>query len=939
MKNIVKILVLILFISGCSSVKQGFRNFTAYYNTFYNTKQYYDDGLRLNQRQETSLNPNQFVRIHLPPTNAGLNEFQNAIEAGSSILRDHERSKYLLPAIFIIGKSYYYRGEYFSALEKFQELEALSEGRMRQEAILWQGLTYLELSNYEEGMDRLENEVDVISDWHPGILAEIRTVLAQLNSRVGDHQSTVEYLEQAIPFLDDPLKISRSFFLLGQSLESMGLLQQALYPYRAISDYRSSFEIEYHAKKKEGELSRELGYYDEAERIFRMMGRDNKYLTYQNELRYELARTQQLRGNYEEALLGYNLVIDDRYQSPLPVTLAKTYYGIGEIYRDYFMDYSRAAIYFEQSAAQRVDAELLPIGFDANELAGSFGRYAGIKAQITENDSLLVLANMSDEELRNFIVELQEMEQVRLEEDARLLRREQSRIVMPSTGDETIDITADSEFGFLNSMNRDKQREASLQFQAIWGDRPVADNWRRRDAVQGTRFDRVVVRGEDEEELDIEGMEMDTSIRNILELSHIPFSEEEQLAVQRETENLNYQLGNLFFLTLDMPDSARVYYENVIDSQFDRNLVTMSMYSMAELELSLENEPEARKWFDALIEYNPGSGYTSQLASRLNIEHSSSEELSEQSVAARYSELMSNGQNMTPVRRAERILEIAELEESESGRARLYLDAAYEYVRAAQMNMGSSDSIQNWIVAQDRFETERTQFEQRKDSSRVMLSDTTLTDSEREYWQRIEDSGLPTPDYGSYFPYRGAYWDSTRAILGKLEDQYASVTPVITRVRALNRELRFPEDWDSPILSDDQNIAQLMPPERVGEMVQTEDPETPVTPQAMENEQKPPSQPVGSIESEFIESYTIVVHSLSNENAARSAADELMEIGQTIYICQRVIDNSTFFRVSLGSFEEIIGAIQMSRTLEEPYRTNNFISSTNSTCEIFFLSE
>ncbi len=987
MRYIVKILVLILFVSGCSSVKQGFRNFSAYYNTFYNTKQYYDDGLRLNQRQAPTLNPNQTIRIHLSPSNAGLNEFQSAIEAGSSILRDHERSKYLLPSIFIIGKSYYYRAEYFSALEKFQELEALSEGRMRQEAILWQGLTYLEISNYEEGIERLENEIEVISDWNPEILAEIRAVLAELNSQIGEYRNTVEYLEQAIPSLNDQEKITRSFFLMGQSLERLDLLQQALYPYRAITDYRSSFEIEYHAKKKEAEISRTLGNYDHAERIFRRLSRDSKYQTYHNELRYEIARTQQLRGNYVEAMNGYNQVIDDRYQSPQPVTLVKTYYGIGEIYRDYFMDYSMAANYFERSANQRVDIALLPLGFDANELASSFGRYAGLKAQISENDSLLVLANMSDDELKNFLVELQELEQMRFEEDARLLRREQGRVTMPADSDETIDITAESEFGFLNNLNRSRQVEASLQFQAIWGDRPLADDWRRRDAVIGSRFDKVVIRGESDEEIDMEQAETESSIRNIIELSHIPFSEDEQLSVRRENENLNYQLGNVFFLTLNMPDSARVYYEKVIDSRLESSLVTMAMYSMAELELSAGNEPEARNWFDALIEYNPGSSYTSQLASRLNIEFDAPEEQEDYSVAARYSELMRNEQNLSPVNRAERILEIAEVEESESGRARLFLDAAHEYMRAAQLNMGSSDLIQNWIIAQDRFERERALFEQRRDSSQVMLLDTTLTDSEREYWLSIQESDLPQPDFTSAFPYRGAYWDSTRAILGKIEDQYASATPMISRVRALNRELQFPEEVESPILSDDP-IAEASPSERTEETVQpevirlppTESEETPppappiiaeseeapppvtaereevappAPPVTIEREEiTPPAPPVTAAreetptpvppvtaEREFVESYTIVLYSFSNEQAARSTADELITYGDTIFICPRVIDDSTFFRVSVGSFEEIVPAIQKSRILEEPYRTNNFISSTNSACEITFLSE
>lgn len=931
-------MILLLFISGCSSIKQGYRNFTAYYNTFYNTKQFYDDGLRLNQRQHSQLNPNQSVRIHLTPSNAGLNEFQNAIETGSSILRDHVESKYLLPSLSIIGKSYYYRSEFFSALQKFQEIEALSDGTERQEAVFWQGLTFLEMLNYEVGIELLERQIETIPDWDPVILAESKAVLAQLYSQVGEHRRTIDYLEEAIPFIDHQEKKSRALFLQGQSLESLDLLYQALYPYREISNYTPSFEIEYHSKKKEAELSRELGQYEQAERIFRRMSRDNKYLIYQNELLYEIARTQQLKGDYEEALISYNQVIEDRYQTPEPVTLAKTYYGLGEINRDFFMDYTKAANFFELSATQRVDEALLPIGYDANELATSFGRYSDLKTQINENDSLLVLANMRDEELKDFIEELQRVEQERLEQNARDLRREQDRSTMPVDGELDVEFTADSEFGFLNINNRSQQVASSLQFQSIWGNRPIADNWRRRDAVSGSRFERVVVRDTTDEEIDLQQNSTDSSIRNVIELSHIPFSEEEQLSTRRENENLNYQLGNLFFLTLNMPDSARVYYGKVIDSGLEKNLVTMSMFSVAEMELSLENESEAYQWFESLVEYDPASRYTGQLATRLDVENFTFETEEVYSTALQYSQLMENEQSMDPAVRAGRILEIAEMEESESGSVRLYLDAAYEYMNAAQLEIESSDLIQNWMQAQNRFELEKSQFDQRQDSSGVMLSDTTLTESERDYWLTIQEMSAPEPNFTAEFPYLGAYWDSTRSVLGRIEEEFGS-SPLMARVRALDQELQIPGVLNLSLLEESESIAEVTPSNSTQETVQTDPSRTISQNQSEEalglERAAPQISSVGNLE----DSYSIVLYSFRNEQAAKSTAIELIKYEYGVYICPRIIDNSSYFRVSIGSFSDIGDAIQESKVLEEPFNVQNFISSINSSCQLITATE
>lgn len=939
MRKIIKIVVLLLFISGCSSIKQGYRNFTAYYNTFYNTKQFYDDGLSLNQRQSSQFNPNQSIRIHQPPSNAGLNELQNAIETGSSILRDHVESKYLVPALSIIGKSYYYRSEFFSALQKFQEIEVLSEGNERQEAVLWQGLTYLEMLNYEVGIELLERQIESIPDWDPVILAESKAVLAQLYSQIGEHRRTIDYLEEAIPFIDHQEKKSRAYFLQGQSLESLDLLYQALYPYRQISNYRPSFEIEYHAKKKEAEISRKLGQYEEAERIFSRMRRDNKYLVYQNELLYEIARTQQLRGDYEEALISYNQVIEDRYQTPAPVTLAKTYYGLGEIYRDYFLDYTQAASFFELSASQRVDLSLLPSEYDADELAASFGSYSVLKSQITENDSLLVLANMNDEELKDFISNLQSMEQERLEQDARNLRREQDRSSVPVDAELEVELTADSEFGFLNSNNRSQLVAASLQFQSIWGNRPIADNWRRRDAVSGNRFERIVVRDTMDEEIDLQQNLTDPSIRNVIELSHIPFSEEEQLSTRRENENLKYQLGNVFFLTLNMPDSARVYYGKVIESGLEKNLVTMSMFSLAELELSLENNAEAYQWFDSLVEYNPGSRYTSQLASRLDIENEMFETEEIYSTAIEYSQLLRNEQNLDPAIRAERILDIAEMEESESGRVRLYLDAAYEYMKAAQQDMGSTDLIQNWMETQNRIELEKAQFEQRRDSSVVMLSDSTLTESEREYWLNIQNMSLPDPNLTTEFPYVGAYWDSTRSVLGQIGEEFGTSSPLMARVRALDQELQVPGDFDVSQSNEPEAIALNSRSESPQDPNQTDPPQTSTNNQSEEDSDSAQPDPHISSAENVPDSYSIVLYSFRNEETARTTALELMKFGYNVFICPRIIDNNTYFRVSLGSFNDISSAINESAFLEDPFNEQNFISSINSTCQFISVTE
>src|SRR5690625_7627833 len=109
MKKLIYIASACIIMAGCTSLKQGWRNFNAYYNTSYNTKQLYGEGLKKVQSQQPDINTAELVTIFPEPVSAGAEDFQLAIERGRSMLRSHEASKYVLPAFSIIGDSYVQR--------------------------------------------------------------------------------------------------------------------------------------------------------------------------------------------------------------------------------------------------------------------------------------------------------------------------------------------------------------------------------------------------------------------------------------------------------------------------------------------------------------------------------------------------------------------------------------------------------------------------------------------------------------------------------------------------------------------------------------------------------------------------------------------------------------------------------------------------------------
>lgn len=745
------------------------------------------------------------IRVHPSPTDAGLEDFDKAIQKGSAILRDHNNSKFVVPALFIIGKSYYHRSDFFAALEKFQELNTIAEGVERQEAIVWLGLTYLEMSNYDQGIEILEFELDNEDNWLPQWRAEAHLVLGELHTEVENWDTAADYLETALSGLEKEEKRAKTHFLLGQVLENMGELNRALFSYTQINDLRTDFDLEFNATRKQAEVSREIGNYEYAVTIYQQMRRDDKFLEYRSDLQYEIARTLQLKGDQAAAVQNYNSVLRNRMQPPTDYTLAKTYYGLGEIYRDEYEDLVMAAAYFDSAASQRVDETLLDDDFNARELANSYGQYVSIKQNISRRDSLLNLAEMDDGELELFLDDLRQKELEKMEEELEEIQDQRDQMLVADQSQEPVQAAATTEYGFLNIESPTRLADASLQFQAVWGDRPLADNWRRRADVSGSRFDQVSAsEGESSESYSTNVRA--TGIQPKIDTSDIPFSEEDKMKMNREIESYNYRLGNLFFLSLEMPDSAGVYYQKVADSGYDEDLAIRSLYSIAEVELLQNRQEEAEKLYAELKSRAPNSIYTERLAERLEIH--STENLQDESG---FGVEMNVAVNDLTVESSQTYaqLSIVDSSQAESVRPFLLLDKAKTYMQQAKNQPEFDEQLNRWFEEQEKIESKREQFEELQDSAQVMLADTTLDEARQLYWQQIADSTFRESSTTELYPFEGAYWDSTRSILQEIETKYSAST-VMPQVQILRETLAKPSA-DSDQMPDSTTVQDQEP--------------------------------------------------------------------------------------------------------------------------------
>ncbi len=805
MRRLIGIILVTLFLTGCkTSFKSNFRDFNAYYNTFYNAKKSFNLGQKRSEEQGRNYNTLLPIRIHETPMGAGSGDFQNAIDKGADILRKYDETKWVDDALEIIGKSYFYRREYFSADEKFEELYLTSENEvMKQRAVYWKGRALLELKIHNQGVQYLTEQLSLFDDsWKEGLEFQVRAVLAQHYVERENWVNAIDQLTISVPKLPKKAYKERGYFLIGQIHEILGNNDEAFEAYDQVTKNYTNYDIQFEAQKKKAEVARALGKSDEAYKVFSSMVRDDKNTEFISELNYELGKTEQDRGNFDRAEEIYINILRDPRIKPGAVTKARVYNGLAEINRFEYNNFEQAAAYYDSASGVNANREELPEEYNANELAISFGEYARLKEEIFLQDSLLWLGLLPQNKLDSVIVEL---ENKKREEIERLKQEQEERrntLVNVNSSENQNNRGQNAERnGFLSHKNPVMLADASQQFNAIWQGRPLVDNWRLSSLI----VNEVI---EQNEEGKANGGGASTGENQVfinIDLSSVPFTPKEQDSVRNYIASLNYELGNLFFLSLNLPDSAETYFKKVLEERPNSTVAPVSLYSLSELYSIRKEDDKARETAKELLDIYPGSIYADRVIETYGFERPDIINETEQNPMEEYFGLVEN-EELSDTLKSVLLTEFEKEYRGEKIGARALFDAIHGYIMIAKKDSGFTFDLSMWNQFNNEWEESINEFERVQDSARIALVDTNLTVSDSLYFSGVLDSTLTKPDFGDYFPYRGEYWDSTRNSIQIFLENYPQ-SVYVGQVGTLDVEFALPVD---PV---DENIVENEEPE------------------------------------------------------------------------------------------------------------------------------
>ena len=602
MKNILlKItitVIIITIIASCSTRKDRFLNrslhaTTTKYNVLYNGKVAYktqkkqlDDNYKddfwkvlpiepLKIIEEISLPAGPHSRVENQNTSSG--GFAKAEEKAVKAVQKHsmniggkERNKQIDDAYLLLGKSRYYDQRFVPALETFAYIqEHYPNSKLYNTARIWEAKSLIRLGIEDDAIFKLD--LLLKKDNLPAsIRHDALTAMALAYTKQDSVQNVINLLDSTLLYKTKKHnQKARNLFILGQLYRQQHKIDSSNIAFDKLSKFKKApYRFKIHSK-----LERAKNYdskTDNTEEIIASLkklakNRDNR--PYLDGIFYQLGKVAIANNKIDEALEYYKKSISTKLAKDNQKSLA--YEEIGNILFDKasFLD---AGSYYDSVLNIAVNKNTKRIR-RLTRKRNSLNEVIRLENSTKKNDSILSLASLSktaqEAFFKTYIEKLKKQDK-----EAEIIAENQKG----STGNANVvskqNTKGGSKFYFYNAQT---VGFGETEFQKIWGNRALEDNWRLSNK-SASGF------GDEEENEEESEAEIDQSKKYDLDyyLARIPSEKAELDSIANNRNKAYYNLGLIYKEQFKKYNLATNKLEKLIDFSPNKDLVLPTYYHL-----------------------------------------------------------------------------------------------------------------------------------------------------------------------------------------------------------------------------------------------------------------------------------------------------------------------------------------------------------------------
>jgi len=611
---------LLLFSAGCSTKKKSwvnrqFHNTTAKYNGYFNGNESIKNGIKKLEESfvddYTTILP-VFKTGDLKKSKNTHSYMDKAIKKGSIVIQKHsmkikgkEYCKWIDDNYLMVGKSYFYKGEFEDAIKTFSFIKnEYKNNEIQFDASLWLIRALVEKKDFmtaDVELDELTNN----RKFPKKLDVDLAKISADFYLQQANYPLALEQLVKIDKLIKRKNKKVRYNYIMAQLYQLQSNFRSAKNKYEQVLNSTPEYEMVFNAKMN---LARSLesGSRDTQKMRQKLlkMTKDDKNKEYLDQIYFTLAEMDINNSDTLAAIDNYLLStvnsIENNTQKSLSfLALAKIDYN-RSFYKDAKINYDSTLFYMDEDFREYESAK------EKHEILQELVYHLDV---ISLQDSLQVLAALPESELSQLISQLIQAE-VKKESEALAAESSKQQMLYENNrnggkGEQFGNNTSGGKWYFYNPATLSF---GLSEFRKIWGKRKLEDDWRRKDKkiVNVFEIDSIAI---DSSEIITQNKKDPNYYLEKLPKSDIDFANSDQMIKESIC-----QAGVIYKNELQEYIKSSALFMNLLSRfPYDKNYAALSYYNVYINHLEVGKDQEAEAMKNLLLHNFPKSVYAQLL--------------------------------------------------------------------------------------------------------------------------------------------------------------------------------------------------------------------------------------------------------------------------------------------------------------------------------------
>ena len=522
-------------------------------------------------------------------------KFTSVIDKCSNILSFYPKSSVVDDALFLIGKSYFYQDEFVRAERKFSELIVQDpNGSLSLGAQLWLLKTFQRLIRLDDA-NRVGNDlVDAATKAEKNeVTGEALEILGDVAVAQQKPEAAIELYAKAVAVSDNGSIRATAQAKIGDTYTAGGQYDKAASAYGEVWKYSPDPYGLYSSQLQTAIAYRRIGQYDTTIYILRKLESDYRFMDFWGTIRFELATTFAANHKLDDAVDLYRLV-DTTYARTEQG--ARAAFELGRLLQLQMGDYANAKIAFTHATVGGPQ----DLTQEAQRRATAFDKYFRLSDQFLKLDSIYFIADIDSLWMKvdSATTNARKATADSLALAARIAVADSLALIARRRTLDSLDLiakrkTVDSlslvvKKGMADSLALNATRRsldsltliakrASIDSSAISAKRDSSDDSRQTNVSR--RDVAVAVLSADATTLKSIGDTADTRLNQLPMILVKPRKD----TLVASLGNISYQLGELFYTDLDVPDSTFLWLNQALKLGLDSVKSVRALFVLAEV--------------------------------------------------------------------------------------------------------------------------------------------------------------------------------------------------------------------------------------------------------------------------------------------------------------------------------------------------------------------